>query len=382
MLGEFAIICENTNLVLQAKKSSKVWRFIVYLLTHRHKSVPQEELIEVFFAQDSVGNPESALRTMVYRARSALAEGGLPFAEEMILVKSGGYSWNSTVSCVVDAEEFEALCKKANAETSDEKRLDILLEAAEVYQGDFLPSASGEMWVMPLARWYRSMYISCTHDALELLTRNDRNVDAEKLCAKTLRMDPFDEKTLEYHLLALLSQGKNAEALDEYKRMEDMYYDVLGVNFSNNLRALYSQIQRPIIKEGISLETVLNEWLETANFPGAFYCDLSVFKTMVQIESRSVSRSGRTAYIVRFDTKHEPGAKGSEIMKQLGTAISNCLRTGDLFTRAGPGQFMIMLYSLTYEDCRTVIDRIMHTLDAKYLSKIAGHSVKPVVPII
>jgi DNA-binding SARP family transcriptional activator len=380
-LGGFAIICGENRLTEQVKKSSKVWKLIQYLIAHRHKSVPQDELMEKFCDDEAVGNPGSALRTMVYRARAALAKGGLPFADDVILAKSGGYAWNNAIQCVVDAEELDRLSRKANATVDEKERLELLLQATALYRADFLPNSSGEMWVISLARWYRSIYMSCVHGALELLSGAKRNDEAEELCSKALQIDPFDEKILEHHLRSLMAQGKNMEALEEYKRMESMFFDVLGVNFSENLRTLYANIQHPQLKAGISLEAMLENWSDGADFPGAFYCDLSVFKTLFQIESRSVPRSGRTAYIVRFDTKHEPGVKGGGVMKQLGLAIPHNLRMGDLFTRASPHQYILMLHSLTYEDCKMLIDRIMHELDAKYLTKVIGHSIKPVIPI-
>jgi len=382
MLGGFGIVSGENRVTEQVGKSSKVWKLIQYLITNRNKSVSQEELINVFCDGDLVANPGSALRTMVSRARAALARAGLSHADELILAKSGGYAWNNAIKCEVDAEEFEELCKKSSSKIAEDKRLELLLKAASLYRGDFLPNSAGDMWVIPLARWYRSLYISCAHDALELLTRKGRSVEAEELCAKALRMDPFDEQLLEYRLRSLLAQGKNTEAFDEYKRMETMFYDVLCVQFSDNLSALYSQIQRPVVKEGATLEAVIDDFLRDADYPGAYYCDLAAFKTLCQVEARSMSRSGRTTFIARFDTKHEPHAKNGGVMKQLAIAIPSSLRKGDMFTRATPSQYMLMLHNLTYEDCKSLIDRIMYTLETKYLPKIIGVSIKPLKPIV
>jgi len=382
MLGGFAIIYDGNRITEQGKSSSKTWKLIQYLVAHRHKTVSRDELIDVFCDSEYADNPGGALRTLVYRARAALAGGGLKNAEDMIVSKYGGYAWNNEMSVSVDAEEFEALCNKAGTNIGEDERLELLQKATALYRGDFLPNSTGELWVMPLARWYRSMYINSAHDAMELLGAKGRNAEAEELCTKALRIDPFDEKMLGHHLGSLVAQGKNAEALEEYNRMETMYYDVLGVNYSENLRELYNQILRPGIDERVPLETIMVEWMEGANFPGAYYCDLSVFKALFQIESRSVPRSGRTAYIVRFDTKNEPNSRGGGVMKQLGMLIPSTLRMGDLFTRSSPNQYMLMLHSLTYEDCKMLIDRIMHGLDSKFLSKVIGTSIKPIKPIM
>ncbi|MCL2151892.1 MAG: hypothetical protein FWH57_02865 [Oscillospiraceae bacterium] len=381
MLGGFAILSGESCITEQVGKASKVWKLIQYLIANRYKSVSQDELINVFCDGELVANPGSALRTMVSRARAALVKAGLPRAEELILAKSGGYAWNNARKCVVDAEQFEYLCKKAGTGVGDDERLELLLQAADLYKGDFLPNSAGDMWVIPLARWYRSMYINCAHDALELLTRTGRSVEAEELCAKALRTDPFDEQLLEYRLRSLLAQGKNTEAVDEYKRMETMFYDVLCVQFSENLCALYNQIQKPVIREGASLEAVIDDFLKDADYAGAYYCDITAFKTICQIEARSMSRSGRTTFIARFDAKHEPRAKNGGVMKQLAIAIPRSLRKGDMFTRATPNQYMLMLNNLTYEDCKSLIDRIMYSLETKYLPKIIGVSIKPLKPI-
>ena len=381
MLGGFVMVSNGNRITEQEKRSSKIWKLLQYLVVNRHKTVSQEELMDVFFDSDFVGNPGSSVRTMIYRARNALASGGLTFADEMILSGRGGYAWNNAVRCSIDVEEFEALCKKAGTVLDRDERLKILMQAAELYRGDFLPSSSGEMWVMPLARWYRSLYFSCVHEALVLLNETGRDAEAEELSVKALRMDPFDETILEYHLRSLLAQGKNLKALDEYKRMESMFYDELGVDFSENLRALYYEIQHPEANEGLSLEATLAEWQSEADSPGAFYCDLSVFRIVYQIEARAASRSGRATFIVRIDTKHELKVKDGGVMKHLSDAIVRTLRKGDIYTRSGPGQYMLMLHKLTYENCKMLVHRILRVLDSKYLTKVIGTTIKPIIPI-
>jgi len=40
-----------------------------------------------------------------------------------------------------------------------------------------------------------------------------------------------------------------------------------------------------------------------------------------------------------------------------------------------------MLYSLTYEDCKMLINKIMHSLDSKNLAKITGTQIRHISPI-
>jgi len=382
MLGGFIVVSGENRITEHMKSSSKILKLLQYLIIHRRRFVSRGELLEIFCDGDRTGNPDSSLRMLVSRARATLANNGLSYVGQIILFKNGGYSWNNAVSCDVDAEEFEALCKMAALNVGDDERLELLMQAVKLYKGDFLPNSADEMWVIPLARWYSSMFLDCVRGALELLTKKERYAEAEELCVQALRIAPFDEELLGYHLRVLIAQGRNADALATYKRMEDMFYDTIGVRFSDNLRSLYSQIQHPVIEDNLQLETVLKSYLGEADVPGAFYCDFGVFAALYTIESRSVARSGREVYIVRIDTRHEPGAKNGGIMKQLGEAITASLRMGDLFTRASPSQYLLMLHYLTHEDCKNLISRILHALDSKYLPEIIGTSIKTVTPVI
>jgi len=379
LFGEFAVIGNNKRVTENARKSSKVWRLLQYLVYHRDRAIPQEELLEVLCDDYSgTNNPGSVLRTMIYRARGALEKGGIENAGNIIVAKSGGYSWNTKIECTTDTGEFEELIKKADSTEKDEdKKLDLLLKATALYKGDFLPNGTSDMWVMPLVRWYRNLYLKAVHDALQLLNQKERSAEAAALCTKALGIDPFDVKLMEYHIRALLKQNRNAEALEFYKRMETMFFDILGVDFSDSLRELYSEIRQPDIEANARLEDVLSDWGQGADFPGAYYVDASVFKIICQIEARSKPRSGRSTFLVRFDTNHAPKSNknnGNGVMHQLGKAIQKHIRMGDLFTRYGPSQYMIMLFSLTYEDCKMIVDRIMRVIDIKHLEDIkASH---------
>jgi hypothetical protein len=51
---------------------------------------------------------------------------------------------------------------------------------------------------------------------------------------------------------------------------------------------------------------------------------------------------------------------------------------GDIYTRSSPSQYMVLLYSLTYEDCKMVIDRILRSIDSKNLHNLIGTHYKHV----
>jgi len=381
MLGGFSITMNGNHFEEQVKRSSKVLLLLQYLIVHRHHPVSQEELIGALWANESSDNPGSALRTMIYRARSMFTVFGHPCAEDIIISRGGRYVWNNDISCVVDVEEFGKLCQQAQVADNGEEQLKLLMQALELYTGDFLPGSGGLMWVMPLARYYRQMYTKCIYTALRLLMNGGRATDTELLCTKAMNIDLFDEEVLSHYLCALLAQGKADKALEEYQRLETLFYNELGVTFSDSLREVYETIQQQIGADGVSLEKMMEDWLDSADFSGAYFCDIGTFKTIYQVEMRSLSRTGKTVYILSFKTKRGQGEKGDKLMEELGNHIATSLRKGDVFTRVGTDQYVAMLKSLTYENCVALRNKILSELPAKIRTKDVKSAIRAITPV-
>ena len=220
-----------------------------------------------------------------------------------------------------------------------------------------------------------------TYKDIKELIESNQITEASELCLNTLLENPFDEKILELHLRCLLLQNKSSEAYQEYRRMETMYLEVMGLKFSEKLRKLYNQIQRATGDEELPLEDMLEIWLKGADFPGAFYCDVDVFKIIYQVEARGARRASKSTYIVRIDATGEIEEKRPDTMKQLGFAIAGSIRKGDLFTRSSPNQYMLMLHNINYENSKKLVNRIIRAAGTKRLADIVKTSIQALIPI-
>lgn len=365
MLGGFRI-SSGGNIVDESSKSApKFWRMLQYLIAFRHKPISNDELIDAIWPESEKGDPRSSMRNMVHRIRCALISSGIPNAKEMILQSGNGYAWNNSLDCVVDFEEFGKAEKLYDLPCEDkyskQAKFEKLSQAIDLYKGDFLPNASGEMWAMPIASYCRALFIKYVHIALEQLMERGSYIEAEMICKKTLRIDRFDEKTHEYHLHALSKQEKQAAAHAEYQKMSTLFYEELDANPSESLRAIYLDIQEPYNGDACSLEELTQNWIESDVIPGAYYCEYGVFKIVYQIEARAIARSEKSIYIISIVIQDNPEKKkkGRAIMPLLHDIIQDSLRKGDLFTRAGPRQYVMMLQNLGYEDCKMLAKRIL-----------------------
>ena len=385
MLGGFSIVSGETRFETRTKRATKTWMPLQYLIAHRYKAVPQEELLDVFWPDNGKNSPGSSMRIAIHRIREALEANGFPDARNMIVCRNGCYEWNKEIECVVDAEEFESLCQRAGSDhAGPEEKLELLLEAAGLYGGDFLPNAAGELWAMRIASYYRSLYINCARTILGLLTDAGRHDEAELFCTKALRVDPFDEIIHEYHILSLLAQRKHPEAVSEYRKMEALFYNELGVAPAQSLRSLYRQIHQPAPEPEAdgkqAADDIVGDWLAGMDFSGAYYCDIEMFKAFCRIEALSVDRSGKSVFIISFDVNPKKGKAPGAVMDRLGDAISKNLRRGDIFTRSGPAQYILMPQSLSYEDCKNLPDRIYRSLGAKRRPSGITATIQPIQP--
>lgn len=115
-------------------------------------------------------------------------------SRELIIQKRGSYAWGTDLNTVVDTDVFEDLIKQASApEIEEQQRIQLLLEAIQLYQGDFLPQSGGEFWVIPISAYYHTLYIDMIHQTTELLFEEESYPAIIDICQKALALEPFDD---------------------------------------------------------------------------------------------------------------------------------------------------------------------------------------------
>lgn len=371
MLGDFQLHIGDTKINDDLSRSQKMWNLLAYLIVHRDRNVPQEELIEMLWPEDDSLNPANALKTLLYRTRAMLMPmlGG---ELQLILSQRGSYSWNRDLPCHVDAEIFEQLVEQASEQRrSAAKRMDLYAQAMALYKRDFLPKLSDQLWVIPLTTYYHALYLQAVQDYAELLMATEQYSTLVDLCSSAIQIEAYDEKLHALLIRVLLRQGNGVAALNHYEAATDLLYRNLGVRPSEELRALYQEI----MKEQKNLETdlgVIQEDLrETMVRPGAFVCEYGFFREAYRLESRRATRQGSCVHVALItislpDGKTPPLALLNTTMDQLLHVLRLNLRRGDVVARYSGAQYVIMLPTANYEDSNMVMDRIITAFNQQY----------------
>jgi len=369
MLGEFSLQFEQNRISDVGNRSKKVWSLLAYLICNRGRSISQQKLIELLWGDDTGNNPENALRITLHRLRTQLDQLWPNAGKELIVYRDGGYSWNSEVSTALDCDRFEMLCQQRQPDA--DARLHDLLEAIDLYRGEFLPRQASDMWAVPISAHLQSQYLAITLEAARLLTERNRNEEAAAICRRAVEVEPYHEPLHQILMQALAAKGDQKGAAAVYEQLSRRLFDDFGIRPSEQTRAVYRTAAHSPEDRALPMDEVLEYLQEPEVTPGAMQCDYDYFKVLCHAESRAMERSGNATHIALLSATGltgDPLPKRSleRIMEQLGQQIRLNLRRGDTISRCSTTQYILMLPKANYEDSCMVCRRVINAYHKAY----------------
>ncbi len=389
MLGEFSLTYGDKTIDDQSNRSKKLWILLQYLIAFRDREITQNELIEMLWPEGTIDNPANTLKTLLHRVRSVLNELGFTDGKNIILYQHGVYSWNSELSITVDTDQFEQFCRLASATEDENRKLESLLQAIQLYKGDFLPHCAQEFWVVPINAYYHSQYIKITHEALELLSGRGLFNDVIAICQKALVLDSYDEYLHFAMIRALMATGAQRAALQHYEYVTELFFNQFGVTPSPELTAFYREIVRTSKNLELDLNVIKDDLREHDVQNGASFCEYECFKDIYRLEARAASRTGKAIHIALVtitDSRGEPLMQKplNTAMNRIKDVISSSLRRGDVFTRYSVAQYLIMLPSTSLENGSRVLSRIVSTVRRQYpkMNAAIHYKLLPLDPVL
>ena len=368
LLGSFSmryVSGETARTITEQESTSRrMWTFLQYLFAFSKRSVTQEEVIEVLWGDSDISNPVNTLKTLLHRSRQVLESLGIPDGKEALRYRRGVYSWSPELTIRVDADLFDALCTQFSASPQTAEGLLAATRAVELYQGDFLPTASGSPWAVSLRTYYHGRFLQLCCDAAGALQAAGRTEDAIGICRTATALDPYDEGCHLLLMQLLAASGAQQAALQHYAYVSNLFMDQLGVAPSDDMVAFYHTLSRSAGGLELDLHAVRNELLEKERRSGAYFCEYPVFQDIYRLVARAAQRSGQVVELVMMTLFEKQGHRlvpsdAAPAMDDLRSAIHASLRSGDAFTRSSAVQFLILLPSASYENGVKVCQRIL-----------------------
>ena len=143
--------------------------------------------------------------------------------------------------------------------------------------------------------------------------------------------------------------------------------------------AYFKQIGSQIEHVNGGLKEIRGNLEEREWSAGSYYCTYPGFVDCFRMVIRSVERGKRRGFLIVCtvrdgkDCPVEDGRKLQEYEDALCEVVHSTLRRGDVYTKYGPDQILILANELREDKCRLVENRIVSGMRRRYGQKVSLH---------
>lgn len=371
MFGGFRMAMNGEEVALDKNSASKPMQLLQMLLHAGEQGVTRELLQESLYGQKKVTDRTNNLKQTVFRLRKMIEESPLP-EDQYVVIKKSTYYWAGGLTVSLDTARFKELTVLAAAQQEEKQKLRYLMEACELYQGDFLPRLSEDNWAVAERQNYREMYGECMRTALSILRRDNRYEEVLRLSAAASRVYPHEEWDLEY-LDSLIALERFQEAQDFYRKTASYYAEELHNNLSEELRERHELLCERLRNTSAKIEDIQRDLsLEGELMQGTYYCTYPNFEGICHQMVRNARGKEIHATLLLCTMMDE--RKGIplssrnlySLSEKLHAAIRRSLRKSDCYTRYSENQFLILLVECDLKNAALAQKRIEYYMEKVY----------------
>jgi DNA-binding SARP family transcriptional activator len=236
VLGPVEALVDGAPVPLPAAKPRAL---LAILLLNRNRFVPTHELIRELWSDEPPDTAAKALQVYVSQLRKAIGS-------ERVLTKPPGYSLRVDEG-ELDLDTFELLVREGRERLSAgdaQAASEALGRALELWRGPALAEFRAEPFARDAGARLEDARLAALEDRIEAdlaLGRDARLVpELEELVAR----EPFRERPRAQLMLALYRSGRQADALEAYRRTRETLVAELGIEPGPELQELEQAILR------------------------------------------------------------------------------------------------------------------------------------------
>ena len=218
--------------------SGKQAGLLAFLLLHRNRAVPRAVLIDALWGERPPATAAHAVDVYVSRLRKMLAAAG---AEGMLTTHRGGFRLDVPDEAL-DVARFERLAEEVHRTGDPEARLVAAEQALSFWRGPALVDVLDEPFAPLESERLEAQRLLVDEERLEALLALGRTEEAIGPLQELVAAHPLRERPHRLLMLALYRAGRQADALEVYRRLRRTLRDELGLEPSGELRELEAAI--------------------------------------------------------------------------------------------------------------------------------------------
>lgn len=246
MLGAFEIRKGEEKISSKQWINKKALKIIKYLAAHREEGpVQRDVLMDLFWRDMEIEKATHNLNTALTALRRTLEPYSPWGGSSYLLPEGSALRLNLGNGGYVDIELFRQFLQEAErAERSgdEEAYLLKLMEAEEIYKGDFLVEDLYEDWCLPLREKFRREYINLLKKLAEEFQRRGDINKAIHYVDRLLEKDPCREEWYKWLMELYLDLGDKTSAKGTFDRCRKYLSENLDLEPSQETVDLYMRL--------------------------------------------------------------------------------------------------------------------------------------------
>jgi YVTN family beta-propeller protein len=244
ILGPLEVIANGQPLALGGSKQRAA---LAVLLLHANETVSVDRLIDALWGERAPAGAVQSVRVHISRLRKALNGGdGTGSGQSGLVTTSGGYQLKVDDDSF-DLARFERLYTEGQRELAagrPERASGLLGEALGLWRGPALADLAFEPFAQAEAARLDELRVAALEDRLEANLELGRHSAVASEVEPLITEHPLRERLRRLQMLALYRCGRQAEALDAYRRARETLVEEIGVEPGPELRELHEAILR------------------------------------------------------------------------------------------------------------------------------------------
>lgn len=243
-LGEFELYRQEEPLNWRKWRRRKSLWILLYLILHPVHRATKEELLDLFWPEDSPEKASNAYHVTIHALRQALAM-GLKDEVHYLRVERGSVSLSLELIEFIDVEEFRRLYREGQRHWTEDPQtaLTWFQEAKALYRGTLLDGIPYEEWLFPYRESLYNQYQEVlTKLALHYTQQKEEN-KALNLWQEILQYDPTNEFAVREAMALLHQLNRRNEALSLYKKLVNLLHVELNTVPELQTKSLYQNLK-------------------------------------------------------------------------------------------------------------------------------------------
>ncbi len=242
LLGPVEAVVEGHPVPLAAAKPRAL---LALFLLNRNRAVPATTLIDELWGDEPPETAAKALQGYVSQLRKSLGA-------DRVETKAGGYCLRVGEG-ELDLDRFEDLLREGRSEL-EAGNADVaakrLTEALALWRGPPLAEFETEPFARDARGRLEDERLAALEDRIEAELVLGRHVEVVPELEKIVAREPYRERPRGQLMLALYRSGRQADALELYRRTRETLVEELGIEPSRELQ----ELEQAILRHDPSLE--------------------------------------------------------------------------------------------------------------------------------